>query len=151
MATVSRLLTRVRSCLARVADKASVLVGRGHVIAPTLLGDGPHDCAPASLYWAAPKLSELQISEAFQYCTTNWPYGGVTNTEFAIVLRHLGVSNQYCAETETLGDLLARTPARCIALVPYHFLAILNGRIVGKDAHRAWDANVTVYCSWSLG
>ena len=150
VAWASGVLAKVRSRLRYAAERASVRVGHGHVVAPTLLGDGPHDCAPASLYWAVPQLPEQRIAEAFQYCTKNWPYGGVTNMEFAVALRHLGVENEYRGETETLGELLSRKPARCVALLPYHFVAILKGRMVGRDAYRTWDPSTMVYCSWTF-
>ena len=100
------------------------------------------------MYWAVPSLSEDRIREAFQYCAKNWPYGGVTNTEFAIALKYLDVEHRYSAETESLDALLARKPARCVALLPYHFIAILSGRIAGKDGYRIWKPATTVYCSW---
>ena len=115
---------------------------------PTALGDGPHDCALTSLYWVVPHLPEHRITEAFQYCAEKWPYGGVTNTEFAVALKYLDIENRYFSGTETLGDLLARKPARCVALLPYHFIAIVRGRVVGRDARRHWNPSTTVYCSW---
>lgn len=146
----SDLVANLWSSGRRAADHASIQMGWGHVTGPTDLGDGPHDCALASLYWVVPRLSEDRIAEAFQYCTEEWPYGGVTNTEFATALRYLKVENRYFDMTETLGDLLARQPTRCVALLPYHFVAILKGRVVGNDAHRSWNPRTTVYCSWTF-
>lgn len=145
-----RLVGVLRVTGRHAADRAAVRGGRRHLVAPTTLGDGPHDCALASLYWAMPRLPEKRIKEAFQYCTENWPYSGVTNTEFAITLKFLNVEHQYFAETESLENLLGRKPARCVALLPHHFIAILGGRIVGKDAYRVWSPATTVYCSWAF-
>ena len=147
---VARVAGKLRAAGWRGLDRASVWAGRGHVVAPVALGDGPHDCALTSLYWAVPTLSEDRIREAFQYCAKKWPYGGVTNTEFAIALKYLNVEHRYVAETESLGSLLARKPTRCVALLPYHFIAIVGERIAGKDAHRVWNPATTVYCSWAF-
>ena len=145
---VARAAGKLGAAVRRGLDRAAVWAGRGHVVGPLGLGDGPHDCALTSLYWAVPTLREDRIREAFQYCAKNWPYGGVTNTEFAIALNYLDVEHRYFAETESLEALLARKPTRCVALLPYHFIAILGGRIIGADAHRAWNPATTVYCSW---
>ena len=147
---LSRLKSKVRSAGRQVIERVSVRMGRGHVVGPTTLGRGPHDCALTSLYWAVPQLPEARIREAFQYCTETWPYGGVTNSEFAVALRYLQLDHQYSAETELLEDLMLRAPRRCVALLPYHFIAILDGRIVGIDAYRVWDPATTVYCSWTF-
>ena len=146
----ARVAVRLRAASRWALDRSSVWAGRGHVVAPVTLGDGPHDCALRSLYWAVPTLSEDRIREAFQYCAKNWPYGGVTNTEFAIALKYLDVEHRYFAETESLHALLARKPARCVALLPYHFIAILGGKVAGKDAYGAWNPATTVYCSWEF-
>ena len=61
----------------------------------------------SSLYWAAPSLPEPYIVEAFNLATETWPYGGVTNKEFAIALKYLKVSNFYSTDINKLGDLLA--------------------------------------------
>lgn len=148
MGWVVRAARHLRATGRRGIDHVSVWAGRGHVVAPLALGDGPHDCALTSLYWAVPTLSEDRIREAFQYCAKNWPYGGVTNTEFAVALQYLGVEHRYFAETESLDALLARKPTRCVALLPYHFVAILSGRVAGSDAYRSWNKATTVYCSW---
>lgn len=131
-------------------DRLWVRRGGGHVVSPTTIGAGRHDCALAALYWTAPSLSERRIIEAFEFCTENWPYGGVTNREFQIALKYLGADSQYSGETETLGELLDRQPRRCVALVPGHFVAVVRGNLVGRDA-QAWCRDTTVYCSWILG
>ena len=107
-----------------------------------------HDCAPVSLYRVVPWIREDQIIEAFRYCTDGWPYAGVTNKEFQIVLKYLKVDAHYSDEEETVGYLLDRRPARCIALVPHHFIGIINGRIVGRDA--GMSRSTTVYCHWTF-
>ena len=147
---LSDLKRAVRSAGRYALEHVSVVTGRGHFLGPTTLGEGPHDCALTSLYWAVPRLQESRIKEAFQYCTENWPYGGVTNSEFAVALKYLDVDHRYFAETESLEDLLSRAPKRCVALLPYHFIAILDGRIAGRDAYRSWDPATTVYCSWTF-
>ena len=144
--TSSSGLLAVRS----MADRIWVWLGGGHVIAPTTISKGNHDCALASLYWAAPWIPESRIIEAFSFCTENWPYGGVTNKEFQIALKYLNAESQYSADTETLRVLLDRRQDRCIALLHGHFIAIVNGKVVGRDAHVTWDPNATVYCHWTF-
>lgn len=136
--------------LRRRADRIWVWLGGGHVVAPAKIGGGDHDCGLSSLYWAAPWLPESRIVDAFQFCTENWPYGGVTNKEFQIALKYLNAESHYFADTETLGALLYRQPARCVALLPGHFIAIVNGKIVGRDAQVAWNPSTTVYCHWTF-
>ena len=150
LAWVPSLVVKSWAALKQAVDRAWVWAGRGHVAAPITLGNGPHDCALASLYWAVPGLSEHRISEALQFCSKDWPYDGVTNTEFAVALKYLDVGNHYFGETETLGDLMARKPARCVALLPYHFIAVIDGRIVGSDADHHWGPSTMVYCSWEF-
>lgn len=136
--------------LRRVTDGMWTWLGGGHLIGPKVVGTGDHDCALASLYWTAPWIPETQIVEALQFCTNTWPYGGITNKELQIALAYLNVKAHYSSEKTTLGSLLAARPRKCIALVPHHFIAIVNGRIVGRDALIDWDPCTTVYCHWIL-
>ena len=141
---LGNLAGSVRSIVSRIW----VWMGGGHLAAPVALGAGDHDCAPVSLYWAAPWIPESRIVEAFLFCAENWPYGGVTNKEFQIVLKYLGAGSDYFDDSGTLGTLLAGKPSRCVALLHGHFIAIINGKIVGRDARRAWDLGTEVYCYW---
>ena len=59
-------------------DKIRVWLGWPHVVAPTTIGAGDHDCALASLYWAAPGIPENRIVEAF----------GLLHGELALWRRH---------------------------------------------------------------
>ena len=131
-------------------DTIWVWLGGHHLVAPTTTGAGDHDCALASLYWAAPWIPENRIVEAFGFCTENWPYGGVTNKEFQIALKFLKAESHYSTDLETLGALLGSRPARCVALLPGHFIAIVNGQIVGRDTHLRWSSSTTVYCHWTF-
>ena len=134
----------------RMADRIWIWLGGGHVIGPTDISQGNHDCALASLYWAAPWIPENRIVEAFGFCTENWPYGGVTNKEFQIALKYLRAETHYSTDLETLGALLGSRPTRCVALLPRHFIAIVNGEIVGRDAHLRWSSSTMVYCHWTF-
>ena len=133
-----------------IFERFLVWLGRNRFVQPTTLGDGAHNCALVSMYWTAPHLSESQISEAFGFCAEKWPYGGVSNKEFAIALKFLKVNNTYCDRRETLGELLNRRPARCVALLHGHFVAILNGRVVDHDRYLTEYPNATVYCHWLI-
>ena len=133
----------------RLADRIWVgMGGSRHLVGPTDLGRGRHDCAPASLYRVVPWIREDRIIEAFQYCTDAWPYAGVTNKEFQIAVKYLEVDAHYSGEEETVGSLLDRRPARCIALVPYHYIGIISGKILGRDT--GMSRSTTVYCHWTF-
>ena len=121
-----------------------------HAGSPTQIGQGRHDCALSSLYWAVPTIPEPLIVEAFNLAAGTWPYGGVTNKEFAIALKYLKVESYYSADIDTLAELLVDKPARCVALVHGHFIPIVNGVIVGRDAHRYWSPDTHVYCHWKF-
>ena len=121
-----------------------------HTASPLQIGVGQHDCALSSLYWAAPATSESGIVSAFNVVTDTWPYGGVTNKEFAITLKYLGVESIYSTDINTLGALLATKPAKCVALLHGHFIPIVDGVIVGGDAHRQWAPDTHVYCYWTF-
>ena len=132
----------------RFVDRAWAWLGGGHLLAPAKLADGDHDCGPVALYWAAPRIPESRIHEAFLFCAENWPHGGVTNSEFQIALQYLKIESDYCDKPTVLGALLVAKPRRCVALVHGHFIAIVNGKIVGRDARRTWSAETNVYCHW---
>ena len=134
----------------RIVDRLSIVLRNRHTANPVQIGDGQHDCALTSLYWAAPATPESDIIDAFNVATDTWPYGGVTNKEFAIALKHLGVDNVYSTEIDTLGALLATKPAQCVALLPGHFIAIVDGTIVGHDDRRYWPSDTRVYCHWTF-
>lgn len=142
--------TRLLCALWRLADRLWIWITGSHLLDPTTIGTGNHDCAPASLYWVAPWLPEDRIVEAFQVCADNWPFAGVTNKEFAIALAYLRVEVRYFPDTETLGALVERKPSRCVALLHGHFIAIVDGKIVGRDARLASRPNTKVYCYWII-
>ena len=121
-----------------------------HTASPTQIGDGQHDCALSSLYWTVPAVPESKIIDAFNVTTDTWPYGGVTNKEFMIALKCLKVDNCYSTNINTLRALLATKPAKCVALIHGHFIPIVDGMIVGYDAHRHWSPDTHVYCHWTF-
>ncbi len=140
----------IQASIGRTVDRAWTWLGGGHLLAPAKLGQGDHDCGPISLYWTTPWIPESRISDAFLFCAENWPHGGVTNKEFQIALKYLDVESHYSAKSETLGMLLARKPRRCVALLHGHFIAIINGEIVGRDARWIGSLGTEVYCHWLL-
>lgn len=142
-----------RACrfwLQRTVDRLSVVVRDRHTASPAQIGDGQHDCALSSLYWAVPAISESDIVDAFNLAADTWPYGGVTNKEFMIALKCLKVDNCYSTNINTLRALLATKPAKCVALIHGHFIPIVDGMIVGYDAHRHWSPDTHVYCHWTF-
>ena len=134
----------------RIIDGLSAALRDRHVAHPTEIGNGQHDCALSSLYWAVPSLPESEITQTFHITAETWPYGGVSNKEFAIALNYLKLESDYSGEAITLGALLAAKPARCVALVHGHFIPIFNGVIVGRDARNDWPSSTHVYCHWTF-
>ena len=135
----------------RAADKIWVNLAGRHLIAPIRFGDGLHDCALVALYWAVPSVLEDQIVNAFGICTDAWPYGGVTNKEFTISLNYLKVPYDYFnSPSDTIGSLLDKKQKRCVALIHGHFVAIVDGTIVGDDAFRGRNTSAKVYCFWGF-
>ena len=132
-----------------VLERIYARIWRKHLFPPRKIGDGPHDCALVALYWAAPKISEDAITNAFMFCSENWPYSGITNKEFAIALKYMKSDHEYHHDdSDTIGELLKKKHKRCVALVYGHFIAIVNGKIVGEDAKRAWSTTEKIYCYW---
>ena len=140
----------LRLRLQRVADRLSVVVCDRHTANPILIGHGQHDCALLSLYWVMPSIPEPEIVEAFNLATDTWPYGGVTNKEFAIALKYLAVECDYSTDIDTLEALAAAKPARCVALLHGHFIPIIDGQVVGGDRSRHWSPETFIYCHWTL-
>ncbi len=98
-----------------------------------------------------PTFSESEIINAFNLAADTWPYGGVTNKEFAIALKYLKVENRYSTDINTLGALLNARPGKCVALLDRHFIPVVDGKIAGRDAHRQWSPKTHVYCHWTFG
>ena len=135
--------------LRRVVDRIWVkLGGRRHLVGPSMLGRGPHDCGPASLYRVVPWVAEDSIREAFLYCSEAWPHGGVTNRDFQIAVKYLKLDARYSDIKETVGSLLAKTPARCVALLPGHYIGIVDGKILPPDVGISHGA--TVHYHWTF-
>ena len=138
-----------RHALRRIVDTMWVtLGGKRHLIGPSMLGHGPHDCGPASLYRVVPWLSEETIREAFLYCAEAWPHGGVTNRDFQIAVKYLKLDSRYSDIKETVGSLLAKNPARCVALLPGHYIGIVDGKILPPDVGISHGA--TVHFHWTF-
>ena len=135
--------------LRRVLDGTWVkLGGKRHLVGPSMLGHGPHDCGPASLYRVVPWLSEESIREAFLYGAETWPHGGVTNRDFQIALKYLKLDAHYSDIKETVGSLLAKNPPRCVALLPGHYIGIIDGRVLPPDGGMSHGA--TVHFRWTF-
>ena len=115
---------------------------------PSLFGDRLHDCGPIALYHANPSVTEDAIVSAFLYCATDWPYAGVSNRDFSVTAKYLGLRFFYDDSPDTrLADLLAARPHRCVALLYGHFVSVLRGAIVGADGD-AFSPDSTVFCTW---
>lgn len=133
-------------------DWLSVRLRDRHIRPPVRFGQGAYDCALESLYWAAPSLSEARIIEAFQRDTFNWPYQGVTNSEFHAVLERLGLTFEYSDETRPLSQFLAERPRRGVVLLWGHFVAVVDGRVAGcaADVRFNGQPSAEVVCTWTL-
>ncbi len=121
---------------------------------------GMHDCAPRSLLRAVPELDPGKVKRAFSFCARKWPYGGVSNKEFAVAVKFLnkdeklGMNIDYRSELttgkETLAELLERKPSRCVALIWGHFIAIRDGVIAGRELLMGTPEETEVVCSWEF-
>lgn len=70
---------------------------------------GEHDCALRALYMTLPSVSVESLIDAFTNCCEWWPYRGVSNKEFNIVLASLKIKDKFeyaATESITLGHLL---------------------------------------------
>ena len=135
--------------LRRAVDRIWVkLGGKHHLIGPSMLGHGPHDCGPTSLYRVVPWVSEESIHEAFLYCAETWPHGAVTNRDFQIAVKYLKLDARYSDIKETVGSLLAKSPVRCVALLPGHYIGIVDGKVLPPDIGMSHSA--TVHFNWTF-
>ena len=116
---------------------------------PKKFGKGLHDCALVALYSAVPEISEDDIIDAFTFCTENWPYAGVTNKEFNIVVKYLKLKVEYDdSDGQTISSLTQKKTGRHVALLHGHYIATKNGKIIGGDANIYNNLDSNVYCSW---
>ena len=137
--------------LRRVVDGIWVkLGGKRHLTGQAMLGHGPHDCGPASLYRVVPWVSGDSIREAFLYCAETWPHGGVTNRDFQIAVKYLKLNARYSDTRETVGSLLAKSPARCVALIRGHYIGIIDGKVVPPDVGVSHHATVHFHWMFSV-
>ena len=109
---------------------------------------GRHDCGPRSLLRAVPELDPERVRDAFTLCSEKWPYGGVSNKEFEIVVKFLGLEHEYCGDEETLEDVLDRQPDRCVVLLWGHYIAIRYGEVVGYELLAETPTETKVVCNW---
>lgn len=98
------------------------------------------------MYQANPSVSEAAIANAFLYCTSGWPYAGVSNRDFSITAKYLEIRFLYDDSPGVLlASLLANRPHRCVALLHGHYISILHGRILGPHV---FSPDSTVFCTW---
>lgn len=139
----------LRGLLAGKQRAAKARSGRRDVNA--LLREG-HSCGPVALARVMPDLSDGQIIKAFNLCCEEWPYGGVSNKEFNITLRHLKIFDRFEYDDRdgmTAGDFTARKRDTFIILIYGHYTVVENGEI--RDSYSdycAYSDNEDVYCSW---
>lgn len=113
------------------------------------IGAGVHDCALVALHNVAPKVSQDKVIDAFTYCTADWPYGGVSNKEFNIVVKYLKLKFEYDdSDGQTIGELMQKKANKCVALIHGHYIAIEDGKVVGRDKIFYNESTTKVYCSW---
>ena len=117
---------------------------------------GPHDCGPKSLLRVLPDLDPEEVRKAFILASDNWPYGGVNNREFFLIVNYLSKNSdisfesEYSHEEESLANLLSRKPSKCVALLKGHFIAILDGEVVGREPLLKPYEETDVVCSWTF-
>lgn len=113
---------------------------------------GPHDCGMRALQVVLPHLSAEKIENAFMNCADKWPRGGVTNVEFNVALRFMGLFDQFeynDADGQKLGDFLDDEDSATILLIHGHFTTVKEGKIIDMSFVPG-AAQQKVYCSWRL-
>lgn len=124
----------------------------GYPQIPTKI-QGEHDCALRSLYVTLPNTSVESMIRAFTNCCEWWPYRGVSNKEFNIVLASLKIKDKFeyaAPESTTLGQLLKRKKDTFIALVYGHYTVVSKGIVLDKYADYYDSSKQKVYCYWRL-
>lgn len=116
------------------------------------LQKGKHNCAPMALAEVMPNLSADRILQGFSECCDKWPYGGVTNKEFNITLRHLDLFEKFKyddSDKRIMKHFLCRRNEVFILLILGHFTVVRNGKIYDNVIYTKC-INDKVYCSWRL-
>ncbi len=113
---------------------------------------GPHDCGIRALITVMPDLDHDEIKKTFTNCTDQWPYKGISDKEFNIGLRHLGVYEKlvFGQDKNSVGALHNDAKSTYIALIGGHFTVVSNGKIVDQNIKSGLDASTKVYSSWKL-
>ena len=111
---------------------------------------GSHTCAPNALLAVMPKLGENEVDSAFVFCCEDYPYGGVTNSEFSAVLGYLKIKEKFeynDKDGKFLKDFLRDKESIYILLVWGHFTVIKNGKVHDFIKQKP---SKRVFCSWRL-
>lgn len=112
---------------------------------------GPHDCALVALAQVLPDLDKEKIKVAFSNCCDLWPYAGVTNKEFNITLRYLGILERFEYDDRDgliIKNFRHRKGDIFIVLIYGHFQVLDNKNKAG--CYYPANEKSTVYCSWRL-
>ncbi len=115
--------------------------------------NGLHDCALRALHIVLPEIPPKAIVDAFGNCCEWWPYKGVTNKEFNIVLSYLKIGDyfEYSApDVATLDHLLQRDNDIFIALIYGHYTVVHKGHVLEENTIRIKMSQCKVYCYWCL-
>ena len=111
---------------------------------------GKHECSVNMLLNVMPELDREQVIDAFKKCCNLYPYEGVTNKEFNIVLRYLKIFDKFEYDDSdglTVKNFLERKKEIFIILIHGHFTVIMKGRMLES---MYITKNSKVYCSWKL-
>ena len=121
--------------------------------------NGKHDCSVRSLLLVMPELDYEEVRNAFRNCCQWYPYGAVTNNEFNMALRTLGIFNKFeyvilddedSSDDKTAWDFIEDKDNTYIILFYGHFTVVNDGRIEDffpvdltnamseKKVHRYW-------------
>lgn len=151
MKLITRLLKLLHSFSHLIRSRKIKTVPQSDALSPSRIKVSPgiHNCAPNALAKVMPSLSSDGIIKGFFECCDKWPYGGVTNKEFNITLRHLGIFNQFEYDDNKkikVLNFLSRKDTFIILLYG-HFTVIKAGKVDDNHTVRYHDQ---VYCSWKL-
>lgn len=119
---------------------------------PAKLPGGPHDCGLRALCRVMPELPLEKITHAFDNSCDKWPFDGITNKEFNIALRFLGVFELF-KYSDTEGKKLIEflnEDGVYILLIYGHFTVVMDGKIKDSSYYQNMSGSEKVFCSWKL-
>ena len=112
---------------------------------------GAHDCGIRALLAVMPDIKHEDLRSTFLHCSDDWPHSGISDKDFNVGLRHLGLYDlfSYDSSKDTIGNLKANKAHTYIALIGGHYTVIERGKIVDAN-YSNMPSNTQVFGKWKL-